>query len=411
MAALPDTANATTLDNSTTSATLDLFRAVLGPVNTDYYLKAFTRFDAKDRAGPSWNWAAGLLTLNWMAMRQLWEVALAYVGAMLTAALVVLGIGRLAFGLSNEAQVAWMVALLALSIAIPGVFGNAWLYNASRKKMEKALTVNATLADACAMLRRQAATRQRLIGLGIGNGVLLASLAGLVFSFQSVQGPTSIQSPVPVNPIEPNGMAMKVAPAASQAPAVATASPSSASSASASASAHSATASATAAAPAAAASMPAARASAVKPVAATSTESAAHDARILATAPATPAANKEVADKKPITNNPATAASAASKPEKSKPMAEIVRAKEAKTTTEPDHHFLVNVGLFADPNNARNAAAKLEDAGIAVLLNEMDTAKGKRTRVRAGPFATQAEAERAADKIQFIGLDAVVVRK
>jgi cell division septation protein DedD len=72
---------------------------------------------------------------------------------------------------------------------------------------------------------------------------------------------------------------------------------------------------------------------------------------------------------------------------------------------------LVNVGLFADENNARNASAKLEDARIPVLVNEMDTAKGKRTRVRAGPFATQAEAERAADKIQFIGLDAVVVRK
>ncbi len=72
--------------------------------------------------------------------------------------------------------------------------------------------------------------------------------------------------------------------------------------------------------------------------------------------------------------------------------------------------YVINVGFFAYENNARNASVKLEDAGIAVLLNEVNTAKGRRTKVRAGPFATQAEAERAADKIQSIGLEAVVMR-
>jgi cell division septation protein DedD len=382
MATLPDSANATTLDSSTTSATLELFRAVLGPVNTDYYLKAFTGFDAKDRAGPSWNWAAGLLTLNWLALRQLWGAALAYVGTMLAAALLVFGIGRLAFGLSDEAQVAWLVALLALSIAVPGVFGNAWLYNASRKKMEKALTVNATLADACAMLRRQAASRQRLIGLAIGNGVLLAGFAGLAFSYQSMQSPTAFQSPVAAKPIEPVDMAIKAAPAASQASAVASpASTSAAGSASAAitgARAPAAMAS-TAATPTASASIPAARASETSQV---------------ASVPSSIASAVSVSQ---------TPVAAASKPGKAKPKPE--------KATEPEHRFLVNVGLFADPNNARNAAAKLEDAGITPLINEIETGKGTRTRVRAGPFASQAEAERAADKIQFIGLDAVVVRK
>ena len=397
MATLPDSANATTLDSSTTSATLELFRAVLGPVNTDYYLKAFTRFDAKDRAGPSWNWAAGLLTLNWMALRQLWGAALAYVGAVLTAALLVFGIGRLAFGLSFEAQMALLVALLALAIAIPGVFGNAWLYNASRKKMEKALAANATLADACAMLRRQAATRQRLIALGIGNGVLLAGLAGLVFSFQSMQGASPAQSPVSAKAPEPIDMAIKAAPVASQPPAVV-------------ASGMSVASSAPAASPMATASAASVTASA--PAAATSTVASAPQAAASARVP-----------EKVASAAASTPAPAASAPARTKAKAEKAPAKEPKEQKAPmepkdakvagatDHKFLVNVGLFADENNARNASAKLEDAGIPVLLNEMDTAKGKRTRVRAGPFATQAEAERAADKIQFIGLDAVVVRK
>jgi len=54
------------------TSTLDLYRAALGPVRTDYYLKAFTRFDAAGRAGTSWNWSAALLTFNWLAFRKLW---------------------------------------------------------------------------------------------------------------------------------------------------------------------------------------------------------------------------------------------------------------------------------------------------------------------------------------------------
>jgi cell division septation protein DedD len=398
MATLPDPANATTLDSSTTSATLELFRAVLGPVNTDYYLKAFTRFDAKDRAGPSWNWAAGLLTLNWMALRQLWGIALAYLGAVLAAALLVFGIGRLVFGLSFEAQMAWLVALLALAIAIPGVFGNAWLYNASRKKMEKALAANATLADACAMLRRQAATRQRLIGLGIGNGVLIAGVASLVFSFQGMQDASPTQSPVAAKAPEPIDMAIKAAPVASQPPVVV-------------ASGMSVASSAPAASPMAAASAMSVVASApatpASRVASAPVSSAAASAPVKAVAASAPQTAAEARMPEKVAPAPAKPKAKAEKPSGKEPK----DAKEVKAAGASEQKYLVNVGLFADENNARNASAKLEDARIPVLVNEMDTAKGKRTRVRAGPFATQAEAERAADKIQFIGLDAVVVRK
>jgi cell division protein FtsN len=315
----------------------------------------------------------------------------------ITAALLILGIGRLAFGLSMEAQVAWLLALIALSVVVPGVFGNAWLYNASRKKMEKALTVNATLADACAMLRRRAASRQRLIGLAIGNGVLLAGVAGLSFSFLNMQRPAAVQSPAPASSQASVPSPASSAIAAASAPAAVTAT--------------SAPVSIATSAPIAASA--AASAPEMKQVSAPPTSAA--SAASTASAPHAPAAvtepGKEAINKKRTDTKPATPAPAVSTPAKTKPKTEKVPVNESKSSSVPEHKFIVNVGLFADDNNARNAAAKLQDAGIAVLVNEIDTAKGKRTRVRAGPFASQAEAERAVDKIQFIGLDAVVVRK
>jgi cell division septation protein DedD len=72
--------------------------------------------------------------------------------------------------------------------------------------------------------------------------------------------------------------------------------------------------------------------------------------------------------------------------------------------------FMVNVGLFADPNNARNAYTKLQEGGLPALSQAWKSAKGLRTRVRAGPFESQAEADRAAEKIRALRLDAAVVK-
>ena len=66
------------------------------------------------------------------------------------------------------------------------------------------------------------------------------------------------------------------------------------------------------------------------------------------------------------------------------------------------------MGLFAEDSNARKAHAKLIDAGLAAFTQELDGPKGKRTRVRVGPFDTQAEADAAAQKIRALKLDAVV---
>jgi cell division septation protein DedD len=62
---------------------------------------------------------------------------------------------------------------------------------------------------------------------------------------------------------------------------------------------------------------------------------------------------------------------------------------KAPTTAASTKHFYINVGLFADDDNARKARARLLEAGLAAFTEEPDTAKGKRTRVRAGPPRTR----------------------
>ena len=84
----------------------------------------------------------------------------------------------------------------------------------------------------------------------------------------------------------------------------------------------------------------------------------------------------------------------------------------ATSANAPDSgKFLINVGLFADDNNARNALVKLQDAGLPALSQEIKSSKGKRTRVRVGPFETQPEADQAAERIRALQLEAVVFKQ
>ena len=81
------------------------------------------------------------------------------------------------------------------------------------------------------------------------------------------------------------------------------------------------------------------------------------------------------------------------------------------TATKPTGRFIINVGLFAQDDNARRVTAKLREAGLPVVTQELQRASGSLTRVRAGPFATRAEADDAVQKIRALKLDAVVTRQ
>ena len=66
--------------------------------------------------------------------------------------------------------------------------------------------------------------------------------------------------------------------------------------------------------------------------------------------------------------------------------------------------FIVQIGAFAEADKVREVRQQAERAGLKTYTQVVDTKEGKRTRVRVGPYATRAEAEKAAAALQKAGL-------
>lgn len=64
--------------------------------------------------------------------------------------------------------------------------------------------------------------------------------------------------------------------------------------------------------------------------------------------------------------------------------------------------YAVQLGVFSDPDNAKQLQSKLAQHGIPSRME---------TRVQIGPFKTRAEADRAKEKLKALGITAVVLDK
>lgn len=84
-------------------------------------------------------------------------------------------------------------------------------------------------------------------------------------------------------------------------------------------------------------------------------------------------------------------------------------AKDAKPAAANGERYIVQVGAFADVTKAREVRLKVERAGLKTYTHVIETSEGKRIRVRVGPFATKAEADKAADKIKKLDLPAAIL--
>lgn len=82
---------------------------------------------------------------------------------------------------------------------------------------------------------------------------------------------------------------------------------------------------------------------------------------------------------------------------------------EGKSVDASGARYVVQVGAFAERDKARLAQQKLERAGLKNYTNVADTKDGKRIRVRAGPFTSRAEADKAAEKIKGLDLPAAIL--
>lgn len=366
--------------------TTSLYRAAIGPVGAAYYLPIFTRFEAANHAGISWNTAAALATFPWLVFRQLWAGALAYVGAVVAVVLLVFGIGQLVFHFSDTLTMALSLGFGLAAFVLPGLFGNVLLYTETRKRMGAALAAHADPKDACAQLGGQASTRRRAIALAVACAAfwLLVLLAYLQLSSLGDAGA------VPQGALDSGqvvvGRAVDATTPASAPLGVASA-------------------------PAIAIPIPASPTSSIVAVAAS--------APVVALASAPVHTASAPANVRP----PPLAASAAANKQAPKVVKAPPKAAAASAAPQPRHKasapgvaasnkpYYVNVGLFAKPENAARAHAKLVQAQLPSVAKELKTAKASSlTRVRVGPFKTRQEAQAAVEKIKSLQLDAIIVQ-
>ena len=66
---------------------------------------------------------------------------------------------------------------------------------------------------------------------------------------------------------------------------------------------------------------------------------------------------------------------------------------------------MVQVIALADAAKAKSMQQRIAAAGIKSYTEVVKTAKGDVTRVRAGPFATRAAAEKARGQLKALGMN------
>ena len=104
----------------------------------------------------------------------------------------------------------------------------------------------------------------------------------------------------------------------------------------------------------------------------------------------------------------------AATPEKKAVAAEKPAAKkaaEAKSATDASGQWVVQLGAYKEAGNVKLLLAKLKGVGVPAYTEKFDSPQGARTRVRAGPFASQDAAEKARARVKIIGVDGPVAPK
>lgn len=85
--------------------------------------------------------------------------------------------------------------------------------------------------------------------------------------------------------------------------------------------------------------------------------------------------------------------------------AQAAKSDEAAASSR----VVVQVGAYTDADKLREARHKVEKLGMKTYTQVVESEGSRRTRVRVGPFATRAEAEKAAARIKSTGLPAAIL--
>ena len=126
---------------------------------------------------------------------------------------------------------------------------------------------------------------------------------------------------------------------------------------------------------------------------------------------ATPQTTEASEPAPPPTVDPEASVAKAEKPAPDKaPHVKEVPSKEVnKTNVDVNHKCYVQIGVFSDEANVKQLQSKLSDLGYKSQTEKIDTAKGKKIRLRTQLFADRNEAAIALQNIKDAGLTGMVV--
>lgn len=348
-----------------TSVAPALYRAALGSVNPGHYLAAFERMDAAGRVLPGWNLAAALCPLGWLVFRRLWRQALLLVLGLAAGALLLwAGYQWLAVPLHMLAGVA-LAGLLMLCGGL-GLYGDALVHGDVRRRIAGAVSAAPNMREAMALLQRQAVSLRRLTWpVLMGMGLVLAGFAAWWM----------VDRPMTSKPVR-GAVVVAVVAEPEPAPQPVQDEPQPA--------------------------LPAAsEPDEARPAQLPGPSPASLDAVPVVQEPVQrpePTATTELPA--PVLDTPRVTAQPPV--QRSAPAGEQAPAKAAP------RRLYINVGLFADPDNARRAHARLRQAGLPSTIEPLVRADGSRLqRVRVGPFSSAAQANAATARVRALGLEAV----
>lgn len=397
-----------------TDVTTELYKAVIGSKNQDYYLRRFAKFDADGKTSPTWHWPAFFSTLNWLIFRKMWGLALWFASLTITVALAVFGIGKLTLNYSSTTQASLIVLFLLAIFVLPALYANAAYYRFCEKKITQALASDSGVQGACELLARRASSNRRWLVLALLNLLVLALVAGAAsiipdfnlaeknktFTSSDIKS-ASMGSATPATPLAPPPRVTEPAlPAVSAA--VAKDCP----------------------------DCPGAAAASTSPDPVGPPGKEAQAGKLGQAAAPSPPVPSEVkagtattAKIEPLAGAPKpdpVAAATAAPARAVAPSTEASSKAEAgsdedaearrKKANQPDMRYFIQVGAFADEGNARNTQAKLEAIGLSAFTQPVEAKEGRLLRIRVGPFNSRAEANRTAAKIRELALPVVLLK-
>ena len=106
---------------------------------------------------------------------------------------------------------------------------------------------------------------------------------------------------------------------------------------------------------------------------------------------------------------PKPAPAQATKPADDGDRARALLAGSSNAASAASARMVVQVGAYADPTKLGEARQKLEKLGLKTYTQVVEVDGNKRTRVRVGPFANRADADKTAARIKAAGLPAAIL--